>query len=63
MKPAATLSCLFLALVALAHLGRLATGVPIVVGDVAVPMWPSVVAAIGPGALAAWLWREQRATP
>ena len=60
MKPAALLSCLFLCLVALAHLARLIFGVGIVVDDYVVPAWPSMLAVIGPGVLALWLWREQR---
>ena len=35
-------------------------GLPLVVGDVTVPMWPSVVATLGLGMLAVLLWREQR---
>ena len=60
MKPAALLSCLFLALVAVAHLLRVALAVPITVGSAVIPVWLSVPAAIATGALAIWLWREQR---
>ena len=60
MRPAALLSCLFLALVALAHLVRFVLAVPIIVGDVGFPLWPSAVATVGAGGLAIWLWREQR---
>ena len=60
MKPAALLSSLFLCLIALAHLARLIFGVGIVVDDYVVPAWLSMLALIGPGALAIWLWREQR---
>jgi hypothetical protein len=62
MKPASLLSCILLALVAIAHLARVVFGVPIVVGDMTVPMWPSAVATVVAGGLAFWLWREQRAT-
>ncbi|MDH4043981.1 MAG: hypothetical protein OEY20_04830 [Gemmatimonadota bacterium] len=61
MKPASLLSCIFLALVAIAHLARFVLAVPIIVGDVTFPMWPSAVATVGAGGLAIWLWREQRA--
>jgi hypothetical protein len=60
MKPAALLSSLFLGLVAAAHLARLALAIPVVVGDVAIPLWMSALAVVGPGALAVWLWHEQR---
>lgn len=60
MKPAALLSALFLALIAVAHLLRVALAVPITVGSLTIPMWLSVPAVIGPGALAIWLWKEQR---
>jgi len=60
MKPAAFLASCFLALVAVAHLLRLALSIPLVVGAVTIPMWPSLLAFVGPGALALWLWREQR---
>jgi hypothetical protein len=59
MRPAALLSALFLCLVAVAHLFRLLLGVELVVDGVVMPMWPSLLAVLGPGALAVWLWREQ----
>jgi hypothetical protein len=62
MKPAALLSSLFLCLVALAHLARLIFGIGIVVDHYVVPAWPSMIAVVGPGFLAIWLWREQRPT-
>jgi hypothetical protein len=60
MKPAALLSSLFLALIALAHLLRLALATPVTVGGAAIPLWLSVPAVLGPGALAIWLWKEQQ---
>jgi hypothetical protein len=60
MKPAALLSSLFLALIAVAHLLRLAFATAVTVGDATIPVWLSVPAVLGPGALAIWLWREQR---
>ena len=59
MKPAAMLSVCFLALVAVGHLLRVALGVALVIGDVAVPMWPSVVVVLVTGTLSVMLWREQ----
>ena len=60
MKPAALLSSLFLGFIAIVHLARVVLAVPITVGDLAIPLWASVLATVGPGALALWLWREQR---
>ncbi len=61
MKPAVTITVVFLVLVALLHLLRLIFGVAITVNDMTIPMWASVLAVIGPGALAGWVWREQLA--
>jgi len=61
MKPAVTVAVVFLVLVALLHLLRLVLGVAITVNDTTIPMWASVLAVIGPGALAGWVWREQLA--
>ncbi|MCK7577392.1 MAG: RidA family protein [Chromatiales bacterium] len=41
------------------HLARLVFGVGVTVGSLAVPMWPSLLATIGPAGLAIWLWKEQ----
>lgn len=60
MKPAVVLSCLFLVLVAVGHLLRLVFRVPLIIGSVDLPMWPSAVAALGAGGLAIWLWRGER---
>ncbi|GMV03788.1 MAG: hypothetical protein AMXMBFR53_00700 [Gemmatimonadota bacterium] len=45
---------------AAAHLLRLVFRLDVTVGPVGVPMWASVLAVLGPGGLAVWLWREQR---
>ena len=58
MKPAVVVAVCFLFLIALAHLARIVFDVALTVGSVEVPMWPSVLATVGPGALAVWLWRE-----
>jgi len=60
MKPAALVAVLFLSVVALLHVLRLIFQVQITVGSTEIPMWASVLAVIGPGALAVWLSKEQR---
>ena len=60
MKPALVVAVCFLSLIAVGHLARLVFGVEVTVGSVAVPMWPSLLATIGPAGLAIWLWKEQR---
>jgi len=60
MKPAALVAVLFLSIVALLHVLRLIFQVPITVGSTEIPMWASLLAVIGPGTLAVWLWKEQR---
>jgi len=55
-KLAATL----FALVALAHVARIALGVPVTVGDAAVPMAASWIAVPVFGALSAWGFRSGR---
>ena len=60
MKPAALVAVLFLSVVALLHVLRLIFQAQFTVGSTEIPMWASVCAVIGPGALAVWLWKEQR---
>lgn len=60
MKPAALVATLFLSLVAVLHLLRLFFQVHVTAGSLEIPTWASVLAVLGPGALAVWLWREQR---
>ena len=60
MKPAALLATVFLSLVALLHVLRLVLQWEFIVGGTEIPMWASVLTVVGPGALAVWLWREQR---
>ena len=61
MKPVAMMCSLLLLAVAVAHAARILMGVPMTVGSVDVPMWPSVVGVLVPGGLAVLLWRENRA--
>ena len=60
MKSAALVATLLLLVIAVVHVLRLFFQVPVIVGSVDVPMWASAVGALGAGALALWLWREQR---
>lgn len=60
MKPAALVTVIFLIAVGLIHVVRIVLGVPVTAGEVEVPIWASVVAAIATGALAVWLCLEQR---
>ena len=60
MKRAVVVATIFLSLVAGLHLLRLVLQVEIAVGDTEIPMWASMLAVVGPGALAIWLWREGR---
>lgn len=44
-------------LVALAHLARIAYGLPVTIGDYALPMAVSWIAVVVPASLAAWAMR------
>lgn len=59
MKPAARISVLFLAAVAVLHVLRLVFQVQATAGTVTIPMWASLFGVLVPGGLAVWLWREQ----
>ncbi len=60
MKPAALVTTLVLCAIAVLHVLRLVLQVEINAGTVVIPMWASVPAVLCAGALAFWLWREQR---
>ena len=60
MKPAALVAVIFLALIALMHLFRVALRSQVTIGGTDIPMWMSVVACIFAGGLAIMLWRESR---
>ena len=60
MRPAARITTIFLALVALAHLLRLVLQVEVIAGGVPIPLWLSAVACVVTGGLAVLLWRESR---
>ena len=58
MKPATTIAVALFALVALAHVLRLAFGVEASVGDWNVTMWVSYIGVLLPGGLAYFVYRE-----
>ncbi len=60
MRPAVLASAVFLFLVSLAHLLRVAFHVEVLLGGVALPMWMSVAGCLFAGALASPLVRETR---
>lgn len=60
MRPVSLLVAVLLLLVAVIHLVRMVFGVEVVVGGMAIPMWPSPVACIVLVVLAVLLWRESR---
>lgn len=60
MKPYASISAFFLALIAIAHLLRVLAGWTIVINATALPMWPSIVAFVVAGWLSIMLWRESK---
>lgn len=60
MKPFTTLAVAVFALIALAHVYRLATGCEVIVNGSVVPMWVSVVGLVVTAGLAVMVWREAR---
>ena len=60
MKPAHTLTVAFLVAIAVAHALRLAFRWSVLVNQLTIPMWPSVVAILVSLGLALALWRETR---
>lgn len=60
MKTGSFLAAVLFSLVALAHLARILTGTPVIVGETSVSMWISVLGVILPAAIAWLLWRESR---
>lgn len=63
MPLATRLSIVLLAAIAVLHLLRLAYGVQVVVDGMVIPVWASCPAALVPGLLAFFLWRERRPAP
>lgn len=62
MRSARFLTCVLLTTVAAAHVVRAGLGVPVMVGDLVVPMWGSWLGAVVAGGLAIGLWREGKET-
>ena len=60
MKPFTTAAAVVLLIVAAAHVYRLAVHAGVTVGSYTVPMWISVVGALGAGLLSAMLFLEAR---
>ncbi len=60
MKTSVIVTLIFLTLVSILHLVRFALQVNITVHTFVVPMWMSLVAFLALGALAVWLWRDER---
>lgn len=61
MKIGSILAIVVFLAVALAHLARLLAGTQVLIGDYAVPMWPSFLGIVIPGGLAFLLYRESGA--
>ena len=61
MRPASLIAALFLCLIAVGHLVRLALRLPVAVNGIAIPVWASLPAAVFTAGLAYCLWRESRA--
>jgi hypothetical protein len=59
MKPAATVTLVFLVAIAVLHAARLALQVDVAVAGALIPQWASVFGILGPSLLAIWLRREQ----
>lgn len=63
MKPGSFLAALLLGAIAIGHLIRLAFRVPVTVGELAIPLWPSVLAVVVPAVIVVLLWRDARPKP
>jgi hypothetical protein len=60
VKPGTVAAIVCLALVALAHLLRVALDTDVIVGGVAIPTWGSLAAFVVTGGIAFLLWQERR---
>lgn len=60
MKPVATITVVFLLLLAALQLTRVVLGWEVMVNGVAVPLWASGIAGLVAGALGLLLWRDAR---
>jgi H+/Cl- antiporter ClcA len=62
MKTGSLVAMIFVCAVGALHVVRLIFGISIVVGDVNIPQWASLLAVIGMGLIAGLLWRERAST-
>jgi len=60
MTPPTRIAAVLLGVLSLAHILRVALGVPVTVADSALPMWVSYAAAAAAGWVAVMLWRDRR---
>jgi len=60
MKPFTTIAALLLLLIALAHIYRLYSGMPIIVNGQSLPLWVSYLGIAVPGLLGVMLFAEAR---
>ena len=60
MKPATTITVIFLLIVSILHLLRLIFQVKVATNLFDVPMWMSAPACIVTAGLAIWLWKENK---
>jgi len=60
MKPFAKIASFILAIVALLHLARILLQNAVMVDDVSIPMWLSIVGFIAATILSIGLWRESK---
>ena len=60
MKPATTITVIFLLIVSIVHLLRLIFQVNVITNLFVVPMWMSVPGCLVTAALAIWLWMENK---
>jgi hypothetical protein len=60
MKPATTITVIFLLIVSIMHLLRLIFQVKVTTNLFDVPMWMSAPACIVTAGLAIWLWKENK---
>ena len=60
MKPFTKIASIILALVGLLHLVRVILNMPVIVGNLEIPMWVSIVGFIVPFLLSIGLWRESK---
>ncbi len=58
MKTGSLLAIIVFVVVAAAHLWRLVTGTPVLIGEYDVPQWMSGVGVVVPGIIAWLLWKE-----